>query len=233
MAQYIGGGGAASADSVNTAAIIDKAVTLPKMADLAASTFVGRYTQSTGVPEAITDVQMKELLSITADTYTATTAPTATNDETEGWKVGSKWGDATNDKVYFCLDPTEDAAVWLEIVDVDTARTFSTMQGMSFTTLADGTTSWDMSSTTNNVYILLEENTTLGFPTNLRAGSGIIKIAQDGTGSWTFGWNASYKFAGGSAPTVTSTASGIDYFSYICDGTDVVIFTVGQAVATA
>ncbi len=45
----------------------------------------------------------------------ATTAPVATNDTTEGYAVGSKWIDVTADKAYFCLDATEDAAVWQEV----------------------------------------------------------------------------------------------------------------------
>ena len=45
----------------------------------------------------------------------ATAAPGATNDTSEGYAVGSKWVDVTADKVYFCLDATEDAAVWQEV----------------------------------------------------------------------------------------------------------------------
>lgn len=45
----------------------------------------------------------------------ATVAPTATNDTSEGYAIGSKWVDITEDKIYFCVDSTEDAAVWQEV----------------------------------------------------------------------------------------------------------------------
>lgn len=44
--------------------------------------------------------------------YDATTAPTADNDSTQGYSVGSKWFDITSDKAYECLDATAGAAVW-------------------------------------------------------------------------------------------------------------------------
>jgi hypothetical protein len=47
--------------------------------------------------------------------YDATTAPTVNDDSGDGYDVGSKWIDETNDKAYICLDATSGAAVWLEL----------------------------------------------------------------------------------------------------------------------
>ena len=46
--------------------------------------------------------------------YDATTAPTAGDDSADGYSVGSKWIDITNDKVWFCVDSTATAAIWNE-----------------------------------------------------------------------------------------------------------------------
>lgn len=48
--------------------------------------------------------------------YIATTAPTANDDSGDGYSVGSQWFDVTNDKIYFCIDATLTAAIWIEVV---------------------------------------------------------------------------------------------------------------------
>jgi len=44
----------------------------------------------------------------------ATTAPAVGNDNTQGYAIGSRWIDVTNDKEYVCLDVSTGAAVWTE-----------------------------------------------------------------------------------------------------------------------
>lgn len=44
--------------------------------------------------------------------HIATTAPSATDDETANYGVGSVWIDVTHGNIYMCTDPTEDTAVW-------------------------------------------------------------------------------------------------------------------------
>jgi hypothetical protein len=44
-----------------------------------------------------------------------TTAPTASDDGTADYSIGSRWWDTTADKEYVCLDTTTSNAVWLEI----------------------------------------------------------------------------------------------------------------------
>ena len=61
----------------------------------------------------------------------------------------------------------------------------------------------------------LTGTSTLGAPTNASGGqSGSIFILQDGTGSRTLAYNAVFAFAGGTAPTLTTTASGVDVISF-------------------
>ena len=44
----------------------------------------------------------------------ATAAPAVSNDNTQGYGVGSRWVDTTNDKEYVCLDAGTGIAVWTE-----------------------------------------------------------------------------------------------------------------------
>ena len=56
----------------------------------------------------------------------------------------------------------------------------------------------------------------MGAPSNAVAGqSGSIFIVQDGTGSRTLAWNSVWKWASGTAPTLTTTAGAIDRVDYI------------------
>jgi hypothetical protein len=58
-------------------------------------------------------------------------------------------------------------------------------------------------------------NRTLGAPSNAKEGqSGVIEIKQDATGSRTLAYNAVFKFAGGTVPTLTTTASARDLLYY-------------------
>ena len=71
-------------------------------------------------------------------------------------------------------------------------------------------------ATTNNHSVDLGHNTTFANPTNQVAGqSGSIFITQDGTGSRTAAWAANWKWKGGTAPTLSTTASAVDRVDYI------------------
>lgn len=48
------------------------------------------------------------------ENYAATVAPSATDDENSGYRVGSLWFDTTADKAYLCVDATASSAVWIE-----------------------------------------------------------------------------------------------------------------------
>ena len=44
--------------------------------------------------------------------------------------------------------------------------------------------------------------------------SGIIAVTQDAAGGRPLAYSSYYKFAGGAAPTLTTTANAVDYLSY-------------------
>lgn len=75
--------------------------------------------------------------------------------------------------------------------------------------------------------ITLTGNATITMPTATAGKSFVLLLKQDGTGSRTVTWTT-VKWAGGTAPTITSTASKQDIFSFFADGTNWYGTTVGQ-----
>lgn len=58
----------------------------------------------------------------------------------------------------------------------------------------------------------------LANPTNAVAGqSGLIIVTQDASGSRLLTYGSNYKFAGGTAPSLTTTANAVDYLSYFVE----------------
>ena len=83
-------------------------------------------------------------------------------------------------------------------------------------TLTDGATiAWDVSASPI-ASVTLGGNRTLALPDN-PVGNGqyiSLLVIQDGTGSRTLTWNAAYEFTTDTAPTLTTTASKGDLFTF-------------------
>jgi hypothetical protein len=78
------------------------------------------------------------------------------------------------------------------------------------------TTTFDM-STFRDAVVTLTGNITTQTLTNPTVGkAGSITFIQDGTGSRTTVWDSKFKFAGGTAPTLSTTAAAVDILSYQC-----------------
>jgi len=75
--------------------------------------------------------------------------------------------------------------------------------------------------------ITLTGNATVTMPTATSGKSFIMFLKQDATGSRTITWST-VKWAGGTAPTITGTASRQDIFSFFADGTNWYGTVVGQ-----
>lgn len=83
-------------------------------------------------------------------------------------------------------------------------------------TLTDGATITPDFGANQNFTVTLAGNRTLANPTNKVVGqTGSIFIVQDGTGSRTLSYGTDYEFAGGTAPTLTTTASAVDRIDYV------------------
>lgn len=118
------------------------------------------------------------------------------------------------------------------IAGLEKAQEFTKTQNFNATTLVDGASiSWDASA--NQVTsVTLGGNRTLAAPTNLVDGAVyLLMVIQDGTGGRTLSYNAVFKFTGGTAPTLTTTAAAKDILVFYSDGTN--LYEIGRSLNVA
>ena len=109
-----------------------------------------------------------------------------------------------------------------------TAQTFTAGQRGEVTALTSAASVTIDLADSNNFSCTMAHNITFANPTNAVAGqSGSIFLTQDGTGSRTGSWGANWDWAGGTAPTLTTTAAAVDRIDYVVRSS-----TSIQAVAT-
>ena len=93
----------------------------------------------------------------------------------------------------------------------------------NITALSDGATITIDMATACHHSVTLGGNRTFAAPSNQVVGqAGSIFITQDGTGSRTASFNAAFKFVGGTAPTLTTTAAAVDRIDYIILSSNVI-----------
>jgi hypothetical protein len=92
---------------------------------------------------------------------------------------------------------------------------------------ANSSTAITIALTNGTVQIItLTGNATITMPTATAGKSFIIMLKQDATGGRSVTWST-VKYPGGTAPTITSTASRQDIFSFFADGTNWYGTTIG------
>lgn len=93
---------------------------------------------------------------------------------------------------------------------------------------ANSSTAITLDLTNGTIQIItLTGNATITMPTATAGKSFLILLKQDATGSRTVTWST-VKWPGGTAPTITSTASRMDIYSFVADGTNWYGATGGQ-----
>ena len=98
---------------------------------------------------------------------------------------------------------------------LDTANVWTKGQRGEITTLTDAATIAIDLADSNNFKVTLGGNRQLGNPSNMISGqSGAIWITQDATGSRTLNYDSYWDFAGGSAPTLTTSGTSVDCLVY-------------------
>jgi len=115
---------------------------------------------------------------------------------------------------------TGSATVGTRVAVVNTAQEYTAAHNFNATTLTSGNSiAWDLSS--NQVTrLVLSTNGTMADATNKVDGSTYILIVTQGTGSNTLAWNATYKWPGGTAPTLTTGSAKSDIFTFVSNGTN-------------
>ncbi len=98
--------------------------------------------------------------------------------------------------------------------------------------LTDGATITPDFAAGLNFSVTLAGDRTLANPTNAtKVGqSGFIRIAQDGTGTRTLSYGSNWKFAGGTAPVLTTTASKVDVLFYQVTASNEIVANLVKAV---
>ena len=93
----------------------------------------------------------------------------------------------------------------------------------NITALSDGSTITIDMATACHHSVTLGGNRTFAAPSNQVIGqSGSLFITQDGSGSRTASFNSAFKFVGGTAPTLTTTASAVDRIDYVILSSNVI-----------
>lgn len=88
----------------------------------------------------------------------------------------------------------------------------------SHTPTGGGTATLDLSSATRHSVAFPAGNITIAL-SNATVGQYFqVELTQDSTGSRTVTWFSTIRWAGGSAPTLTTTANKRDVFGFICTG---------------
>ena len=78
-----------------------------------------------------------------------------------------------------------------------------------------GTVTFDFSSAAYH-FVNMNSNSTFSAPINSQIGhSGSIFLTQDGTGGRTGAFNSAFKFAGGTAPTLSTAANAVDRLDFV------------------
>ena len=127
------------------------------------------------------------------------------------------------------ITATQDGTVELyhnNVKKIETAAGGISLTGgaaANITALSDGATITIDMATACHHSVTLGGNRTFAAPSNQAVGqAGSIFITQDGTGSRTAAFNSAFKFVGGTAPTLTTTASATDRIDYIIKSSNVI-----------
>lgn len=203
-------------------------------ATTAASTYL---TQANAASTYQTQAGMSSYLTTTAagTTYAPLASPTFTGTVTipAGASISGYLTSATAASTYqtqagmSSYVPTSAIGTTVQSYDANTAKTdvaqtYTAGQRGTIVTLSDAATiTFDLANG-NHFTVTLGGNRTLANPTYLGSAngqSGVIIVKQDATGGRTLAFGSNWKFPGGTAPTLTTTANAVDLLAYHVEST--------------
>ena len=208
--------------TVSTSATISTAT----ISNLTAGTTIGTAATITNLTAGTTTSTAANITNGTVQTLTASTAnisqgsailtqgTIATLNSTTG-TIGNFTTTLTGDVTI----STGSATVGTRVAVVNTAQEYTAAHNFNATTLVSGNSiAWNLQS--NQVARLVLSTTgTMADATNKVDGATYILLVTQGTGSNTLDWNATYKWPGGTKPTLTTGSGKSDIFTFVSDGT--------------
>jgi hypothetical protein len=124
------------------------------------------------------------------------------------------------------------ATAGTEYVAPATTTNFTAQQYFGNVALTDGATiAWAANTAQVATFTFVSNNRTMGAPTGLVNGAYYGLAVIQNAGSNTLTWNAVFKWAGGTAPTLSTGASAKDYFVFRSDGTN--LYEQGRSLGVA
>jgi hypothetical protein len=177
-------------------------------ADIASNAAIAGSKIVSGTTSTIGVVQLTDSISSTSTTTAATPNSVKTAYDLANAAL-PKSGGAMTGAVVFASGQTISGYAQLA-----TAQSFTAGQRGAVVSVAGSGTVVINLALGNNFAATLSGTTTFGLPSGMTAGqSGALVLSQDGTGSRLVSFSG-WKFPGGTAPTATTTASGIDLVVY-------------------
>jgi hypothetical protein len=115
-------------------------------------------------------------------------------------------------------------------IDAPSFTNLATFQGVRETRITANTgTAYIVANTAASILDLtLTGNCAFTYPAPSSGGQFTLMLTQDATGARTVTWPTSVRWAGGTAPTITATASRTDVVTFLSDGTYWLGFVGGQ-----